>query len=86
MIYYGPEEDLVIGGPAETVLSFAMTEVYNFTNPLDRTWVSWNNEAECLKGLDADKKHLGIFNGPSLEPLFFEQGSDEWPDAVSLSF
>ena len=83
-MYYGPVEDLEINGAAEIVLSAAMFEVYEFDNVHDRTWFSWNNEPECRKGLDADTKYLGLFNGPSLEPKFYELGSEEWPNIESL--
>ena len=80
VIYYGPEADLVLGGPAQVVLHLAINEVYHYDNPLDRTWISWNNEPECRKGLDSEKNHIGMFNGKGLEPRFYEQGSEQWPD------
>ena len=75
IIYYGPEGDLSIGGPAEVLLNLAIGEVYQYRNPLDRTWISWNNEPACRKGLDSEKSHMGFFNGKGFDPLFIEYGS-----------
>ena len=85
MIYYGPDEELTIGGSGEVLLNLAISEVFQFRNPLDRTWISWNNEPACRKGLDSDKSHIGIFSGKGLEPLFYEQGNEQsWPKLEKL--
>ena len=85
VVYYGPEEDLAIGAKAEVILSAAMFDVYENENVLDRTWFSWTNELECWKGLDPDKKYLGLFNGPGLEHKFYEQDSSSMPSIEDLS-
>ena len=71
-------------GSAEVALHLAISEVYHYDDPADRTWIGWNNEPECRKGLGSDKNRIGIFNGKGLEPRFYEQGSDQWPDIDQL--
>ena len=63
-----------------------MDEVYNYENVNDRVWFSWNNEPECRKGLDAEKKYLGIFNGASQEPLFINEEGSNWPEDKLLTY
>ena len=84
VIYFGPNADLALEGSAEVALHLAISEVYHYDDPVDRTWFGWNNEAGCRKGLDSDKNRIGIFNGKGLEPRFYEQGSDQWPDIDQL--
>ena len=84
VVYFGPEADLAPGGVAENIYRLAISEVYLYKNPLERAWVSWNNEAECRKGLDPEKNQMGFFHGPSLEPKFYEVG-DSWPNYDSLN-
>ena len=84
VIYFGPKADLALEGSAEVALHLAISEVYHYDDPVDRTWFGWNDEPGCRKGLDSDKNRIGIFNGKGLEPRFYEQGSDQWPDIDQL--